>query len=367
MAYWKLKTNQSSSYLASKELMENLKGIVTGTITTVAGLDTTYLVAGDCYTIGTGPTSGMYYSLADPAGSTTITTWSMRKYHYAKGQSSGYGANRKLFFKFDDTYGFRMHSSEPSENNHFPHSGNGTTTTNGSTSDGNYNDSHGVSSLTEMHIIINDTTFLVWCTSSQQSTGDVYWFMLQDLEYMPTVDPYYETADSDYAPIVAGMAFMKDVIFNDNNTNTTSTDNGNMWAMSSWKDTGGTARNSSYSFSSFTHRTAGTGAGLNMYIIPPMSVEFRSMDDASGTVYPLIPMTFAGNQHQTNEQQNTRAWSKAMNVYRTSDDIASFDRIQVGSTYYKVFRMMPSGNHNATGTGSVHKACMAFPENNVPF
>ena len=33
MAYWKLKTNQSSSYLASKELMENLKGIVTGTIT----------------------------------------------------------------------------------------------------------------------------------------------------------------------------------------------------------------------------------------------------------------------------------------------------------------------------------------------
>ena len=78
-------------------------------------------------------------------------------------------------------------------------------------------------------------------------------------------------------------------------------------------------------------------------------------------------MTFAGNHHQTNEQQNTRAWSKAMNVYRTSDDIASFDRIQVGSTYYKVFRMMPSGHYNATGTASVHKACMAFPENNVPF
>ena len=123
MAYWKLKTNQSTSYLASKELMENLKGIVTGSITTVGGLDTTYLVAGDCYTIGTGPTAGIYSSLADPAGSTTITTWSMRKYHYAKNQSSGFQSNRKLFFSFDDTYGFRMYSCEPSNNNHFPHSG----------------------------------------------------------------------------------------------------------------------------------------------------------------------------------------------------------------------------------------------------
>lgn len=103
---------------------------------------------------------------------------------------------------------------------------------------------------------------------------------------------------------------------------------------------------------------------------PPQSSVF-SVPTTNGTGTILHPCVYisswTGQATNTNSLDDTRVSGQLLNFYRIADNFGTYkhgDRIQVGSDYYRVIKGHKTGirlQHNATEC-----ACYAVPENSIP-
>ena len=164
---------------------------------------------------GTNATAGMYHTISAGYSTSTNGYVTFYKKHYATGQTSGYTPSYKIMINVDAADGWRVHVYDDNGNNITPTHGvnngmGGTTTAAYNRIGGGYG-----SELHQMHIIANDTTFMMKVSGSDAAGGgtdttrDHGWFVLNDLEYAPTIDNWAYGVDDTYCPsVLVHSAFM---------------------------------------------------------------------------------------------------------------------------------------------------------------
>jgi hypothetical protein len=165
--YAKLVSSGNNTGTGTVAAMNNIRNILTGTITDANNLDSNGHNPGQSFITGSMPTTGIY-SIGGTTGTTTSYNGSgnftITKHHYAKGQSTGYTPSRKIQLNVDRDYSWRFTVFDSSSGNGHPWSNtshfwtNETSTTYRRTQIPPY-DSQMPSNWDEMHIIMNDTTF----------------------------------------------------------------------------------------------------------------------------------------------------------------------------------------------------------------
>tara|TARA_R100000152_G_C6780271_1_gene212825 strand:+ start:2423 stop:3538 length:1116 start_codon:yes stop_codon:yes gene_type:complete len=371
MAYWRLDPiNNSSTATITTNAVADLHNIFNGTHTAVSDLTSTSWNTGNCYTVGTVATSAMYQA-GTAGGSTTgnYSTWSSYfygadKFHYAKGQVSGYQPSREVRYYKDDTNKDRWRAFDSSGGNGIP--GNSVSQKwMASTSTGVGEIGASYMSQHIIHIIRNDTTFLIWQQVGTTGTADYAYFMIADLEFINGVDDFHFGNASNYCPTVCIAGVHEDTMLADPPTVQTDDDETRFGvSMAPNPDVAGIYRTPQWSDGNNFH--FGYQVNQNYYgsLWPKPLTSMHNLKNSAGDVYPLTPVFFDASNNATNNYSGTRQ-GKLMNVYRTTDNLDVGARIQVGSTYYRCLPLHPTGRE--TLILAPKRSTYAFPENNVAY
>jgi len=371
MAYWRLDpVNDSSTATITSNAVADLHNIFNGTHTAVSDLTSSSWHVGNCYTVGTVATSGMYQA-GSHSGSTsgTYTGWSSAftgadKFHYAKGQVSGYQPSRQVTYNKDNTNKDRFRSFNPAGGNGLP----GNTTAQkwmASTTTGVGEIGASYMQFSIIHIIRNDTTFLIWCQSGTTASADYAYFMIADLEFINGVDDFHYANTTNYCPTITVAGVHEDTMLADPPTVQTDDDETRFGVgMAPNPDVGGVYRHPQWSDGNNFH--FGYQVSQNYYgsLWPKPMTSMNNLKNSAGDVYPLTPVFFDASNNATNNYSGTRQ-GKLMNVYRTTDNLDIGARIQVGSTYYRCLPFHPTGRE--TLVLAPKRSTYAFPENNVAY
>ena len=332
---------------------------------------------------GTNPTSGMYHTISAGYSTATNGTVTFYKKHYATGQTSGYTPSYKIMINVDGYDGWRVHVYDDNGSNITPT--NGVNNGMGGTSTAAYNRIGGGygSELHQMHIIANDTTFMMKVSGSDvagggnDTTRDHGWFVLNDLEYAPTIDNWAYGVDDTYCPSVlvhsAFMNVMDNPVPSETNVNYA-------WfgvGQPRYIDYNGVVRTALFSpANAIQHfgvdQTASYGYST---INPPPALNQEHFNVAGGDapIHQLTPVQFIGH-HSLRLAGVTTASAinknprrgRMMNMNRISDNAGEDgDVILEGSTRYRIFKPPKTGNWG--GYEADVNACYAFPEDNVPY
>ena len=332
---------------------------------------------------GTNATAGMYHTIS--AGYTTASngTVTFYKKHYATGQTSGYTPSYKIMINVDEADGWRVHVYDDNGNNITP--SNGVNNGMGGTSTAAYNRiGYGYGSyLHQMHIIANDTTFMMKVSGSDTAGGgtdttrDHGWFVLNDLEYAPTIDNWAYGVDDTYCPSVlvhsAFMNVMDNPIPSETNANYAHFGVG----QPRYIDYNGVVRTALFApANAILHFGVDQQASQAYSTInppPALNQEHFNVSGGDAPIHQLTPVQFIGH-HSLRLAGVTTASAinknprrgRMMNMYRISDNAGEDgDVILEGSTRYRIFKPHKCGYQ--FGYESDVNACYAFPENNVPY
>ena len=332
---------------------------------------------------GTNPTSGIYHTIS-ATGSITNGSVTFYKKHYATGQTSGYTPSYKIVINCDPSDGWRVNVYDDNGANSTPVSH--TSVGMGGNTNASYNRIAGAygSYLHQMHIIANDTTFMMKVSGDGVSGGgtdttrDHGWFVLNDLEYAPTIDNWAYGVDDTYCPSVlihsAWMNVMDNPVPSETNSNYCHFGVG----QPRYIDKNGTVRTGTFDAYNAIYHYGLEQTASQQYstISPPPALNQEHFNVAGGDapIHQLTPVQFIG-QHSlrlaaaastaTAINKNPRR-GRMMNMYRISDDAGQDgDVILEGSTRYRIFKPHKCGYFH--GYESDVNACYAFPEANVPY
>jgi|TARA_R110002074_G_scaffold63044_11_gene151474 hypothetical protein len=404
MSYWKLKVASgmgvNNNAASATNLWANLAGIINGSITATSGLATTNpgWDAGQCYTIGTAPSSGIYTATATGAFThSNVYYWygavDITKNHYAHGQVSGFTPQHKLTIGSSGGTTAASATANGFKPDYKQKNGTITAPKAGSSShnwtSGNVNSIGVAASNTapsgslhqgdELYLIVNDTTlFMAYVNagiSSSVTNQDVATLMMSDFEFVSEIDTYMYGANDQNYPGCYTWTYVKDNLMEDAGTTagTTTGDhymgtvrhqylNAGAWQTRASSVVNHEATTGSSSTSQYYGYRASPNI-LNPMLSPPAAERQFATANASGTVHSLNPMTYIGKgSHTTHGDPATR---RLMNTYRTTDNFGMGDRLQHGSNYYRCFRYHNCGNNIAQS--STQRAIIAFPENNVAY
>ena len=333
---------------------------------------------------GTNASLGMYHTIT--VGYTTAANGyvSFYKKHYATGQTSGYTPSYKIVINVDAADGWRVTVYDDNGGNPTPSSS--TAVGMGGTTNATYNRIGGGygNLLHEMHIIANDTTFMMKVTGDGVSGGgtattrDHGWFVLNDLEYAPTIDNWAYTIDDTYCPSVLMHCAWMNVMDNPIPTETNSNYCHFGVGQPRYIDYNGVVRTAEFSAYNASYHFGLDIVANRQYstISPPpaLNQEHFNVSGGDAPIHQLTPVQFIG-QHSlrlaaaastaTGINKNPRR-GRMMNMYRISDNAGNDgDVILEGSTRYRIFKPHKCGYH--FGYESDINACYAFPEDNVPY
>jgi len=332
---------------------------------------------------GTNPTSGMYHTISASGNSTSGQVIFYKK-HYATGQTSGYTPSYKFIINVDSSDGWRVNVYDDNGSNSTPTAApsNGI----GGTTNATYNRVGGAygSNLHEMHIIANDTTFMMKVTGDgvtgggTATTRDHGWFVLNDLEYAPTIDNWAYGVDDTYCPSVivhsAWMNVMDNPIPSETNSNYCHLGVG----QPRYIDHNGTVRTATFNaYNATSHYGLEHTANIQYSTInpsPALNQEHFNVSGGDAPIHQLTPVQFVGQHSLRNASgvgvatainKNPRR-GRMMNMYRISDNAGNDgDVILEGSTRYRIFKPHKCGYY--VGYEADVNACYAFPEDNVPY
>ena len=333
---------------------------------------------------GTNATSGMYYNISAGYSSPTHGHVTFYKKHYATGQTSGWTPSYKIVINVDSSDGWRVNVYDDNGSNSTPTSNvsvgmGGTTAAAYNRVGGGYG-----SNVHEMHIIANDTTFMMKVSGHDAagggtaSTRDHGWFVLNDLEYAPTIDNWAYGIDDTYCPSVLVHSAWMNVM--DNPIPSKATSNYAHFGVGQprYIDHNGVVRTAEFNAynGSFQFGLDVTANRQYSTISPPpaLNQEHFNVSGGDAPIHQLTPVQFIG-QHSlrlaasaataTAINKNPRR-GRMMNMYRISDNAGNDgDVILEGSTRYRIFKPHKCG-YQFGYEGDVN-ACYAFPEANVPY
>ena len=397
-----LKPTTSATSSGARYLIEAIYNIVVNNYT-IAQTSTTSINHGMSYIAGTRPTSTTYTTLSShtPMMQSFQDNYSNNGYcsfykkSYAYGQGSGaanssYTPFRTIQLSYGDApyagststgyphygRGFRCNMGASNFANFAPYNSSNNVHTwgthhGGTTSDttGGYRiGNDGMNDLDSIHMIVNDTTFMIMVVSSGSPTQqDQGWFCVSDLEHNGTYDNHIHSSFPTYCPTPVMWSSWQDVMSNPTLTSNASVPHWGMY-MPQYVDQEGMLRNSTYSD---TNDQYGWGDQYTTYADAPSTfpaprTNVYSMKGTGGEdIHPLVPLQYSPHMDGTSFYGDPRQ-GRIMNVYRTSNN--SFDRGDVildGSTRYRAFKTHKTGH--ADKTSAFQNATYAYPEDNVPF
>lgn len=400
--YVYLKPTTSSGSAGARYLIEAIYNIVVNDYSIVS-TDSTYINHGMSYIAGSRPSSTTYTSISGhtPMMQSAQDSYSNNGYcsfnkkSYATGQGVGaanaaYTPSRTIQVSYGVApyvnstnaswphyaRGFRCNMGASNFANFAPwnHSSNVHTwgyDPGGSTSDtsaGFKIGNDGMNDLDSIHMIVNDTTFMILVVSSGTPTAqDQGWFCVSDLEHNGTYDNFAHSSFPTYCPTPVMWSSWQDVMSNPTLTANASTPTWGMY-MPQYVDQEGMLRNSVHSDANDQY---GWGDQSTTYadvssIFPAPRTNVYSMKGTGGEdIHPLVPVQYSPHMDGTNFNGDPRQ-GRLMNVYRTSNN--SFDRGDVildGSTRYRAFKTHKTGH--ADKASAIQNATYAYPEDNVPF
>lgn len=334
---------------------------------------------------GTNATSGIYHTISTSYSGTTSASVTFYKKHYATGQTSGFTPRYKIVINVDPSDGWRVNVYDDNGNNSTPTSG--TNVGIGGNTNASYNRVCGGwgREVKAIHMIANDTTFMFKVSGSEgfgdggtDQDRDHGWFVLNDLEYSPTIDNWAYGVDDTYCPSVivhsAWMNVMDVSIPSETNSNYCHFGVG----QPRYIDKDGVVRTAEFYPHNATYHFGVDQTPARQYstISPPpaLNQEHFNVSGGDAPIHQLTPVQFIG-QHSlrlaaaqstaTAINKNPRR-GRMMNMYRISDNAGDDgDVILEGTTRYRIVKPHKTGFH--FGYEADVNACYAFPEDNVPY
>ena len=400
--YVYLKPTVSSTSSGARYLIEAIYNIVVNDYS-IASTSSSYINHGMSYIAGTRPSSTTYTSVS---GHTPMMQSFQDNYYnngycsfykksYATGQGAGaanaaYTPSRTIQL----SYGIAPYVGSTSTS--FPHYGRGFRCNMGASNFANFapwnnsnnvhlwGNSHGGSSsdtssgyrighdgmnnLDSIHMIVNDTTFMILVVSDGTPTAqDQGWFCVSDLEHNGTYDNHAYSSFPTYCPTPVMWSQWQNVMSNP----TLTADSTPQWGMymPQYVDQEGVLRNSGAVYDTDDRYMWGDQQAVyddQCSIFPAPRTNVYSMKGTGGEdIHPLVPLQYSPHMDGVNFYGDPRQ-GRLMNVYRTSNN--SFDRGDVildGSTRYRAFKTHKTGH--ADKASAIQNATYAYPEDNVPF
>lgn len=400
--YVYLKPMVTSSSAGARYLIEAIYNIVVNDYT-IASTNSTYINHGMSYIAGSRPTNTTYTSITNhtPMEQSFQDNYSNNGYcsfnkkSYATGQGSGaanaaYTPSRTIQVSYgvapyggstSTTYphyarGFRCNMGASNFANFGPWNSSTNVHTWGSAHGGTTSDTtsgykvghDGMDNLDSIHMIVNDTTFMIMVVSSGSPTSqDQGWFCVTDLEHNGTYDNFAHSSFPTYCPTPVMWSQWQNVMSNPTLTANTSTPIWGMY-MPQYMDRNGVLRNSVHSDENDAYGWGDQSTTYNYApsIFPMPRTNLYSMKGTGGEdIHPLVPLQYSPHMDGTSFYGDPRH-GRLMNVYRTSNN--DFDRGDVildGSTRYRAFKTHKTGH--ADKASALQNATYAYPEDNVPF
>ena len=397
-----LKPMNTGAANGPRYLIEALYNIVVNNYT-IAQTSTAAINHGMSYIAGSRPTNTTYTSISGhtPQQQSAQDNYNLNGYcsfnkkSYATGQGSGaanaaYTPSRVI----QVSYGIAPYAN--STHSGYPHWGRGFRCNMGSSNFGNfapYNNSSnvhnwgtahgghssntssgyrvgedGINGLDSIHMIVNDTTFMIMVVSSGSPTEqDQGWFCVSDLEHNGTYDNHAHSSFATYCPTPVMWSQWQNVMSNPTLTSNSVYPQWGMY-MPQYVDQEGMLRNST---NADEHDAYGWGDQSTTYAdacstFPAPRTNVYSMKGTGGEdIHPLVPLQYSPHMDHGSFYGDPRQ-GRIMNVYRTSNN--SFDRGDVildGSTRYRAFKTHKTGH--ADKVSALQNATYAYPEDNVPF
>tara|TARA_B100001057_G_C22871063_1_gene958875 strand:+ start:12604 stop:13770 length:1167 start_codon:yes stop_codon:yes gene_type:complete len=332
---------------------------------------------------GTNPTSGIYHTISASGGSASGQVIFYKK-HYATGQTAGYTPSYKIIINVDAADGWRVNVYDDNGNNSTPTSS--TSVGIGGNTNAGYNRVGGAygAAVKAIHMIANDTTFMFKVSASEgfynggtDTDRDHGWFVLNDLEYAPTIDNWAYSVDDTYCPSVlihsAWMNVMDNPVPAETNSNYAHFGVG----QPRYIDYNGVVRTAEFSphNANFHFGVDHTSSRQYSTISPPpaLNQEHFNVSGGDAPIHQLTPVQFIGHHSlrlagittATAINKNPRR-GRMMNMYRISDNAGDDgDVILEGTTRYRIVKPHKCGY--VYGYEADVNACYAFPEDNVPY
>jgi hypothetical protein len=356
----------------------------------ISQTDPSYINHGTSFISGTRPTAGIYLAKSAQTAYTSANgSWcSFYKKHYGTGQgSTGYLPQRTINVAYGEAYysnytphslndyGFRLNVGTKDYSNFYPNTDSwnthnwssytSTTTNTGSCRVG-YD---GMNDLSAIHMIVNDTTFMMVVQSSGTSTQiDQGFWCTNDLEHNATYDNFAYDGNSNYCPTPTVWACQGNYMEYATPTVSARVDCCFGVCNQQYMDRFGTYRNTAMhdSASEYHWGSHTTSYGDYPMIEPRGKNNVMQLSGPAGeTLHQLVPVQYNGHSDPTDDQGDPRR-GRFMNFYRTSNnEFNNGDVLLDGTIRYRVFKCHKTGN-NAQESSS-QNACYAFPEDNVPF
>jgi len=357
----------------------------------ISQTNATYINHGTSFISGTRPTTGTYTGQTSSSGYPSAAGHWCRFYkkHYGTGQGdAGYAPQRAIGVAYGPAYynnytswpynyyGFRLNVMTKDIGNSFPQSHTGNyhnwssyTTSSTSVSGDTRIGYDGMNDLSAIHMIVNDTTFMMVVQSSGTSTTiDQGFWCTNDLEHNAAYDNFAYNGNNNYCPTPTVWAMQGDYM---EYATPTSSSRGNSCfgvCNQQYMDRFGTYRNSQVSDrDSYYHWGSHTTQYSDYPMIEPRAKNnIMQLSGPSGeTLHQLVPVQYVGHNDPSDDQGDPRR-GRFMNFYRTSNnEFNNGDVILDGTTRYRVFKCHKTGNN--AQESSTQNACYAFPEDNVPF
>lgn len=400
--YVYLKPQSTGGSAGARYLIEAIYNIVVNNYT-IAQTSATYINHGMSYIAGTRPTSTTYTTVT---GHTPMMQNNQDNYNnngycsfykksYATGQGSGaanaaYTPSRVIQVSYgiapfvltsSSSYGhygrgFRCNMGASNFANFGPYDnstnvhnwGNNHGGTTSDTSSGYKIGHDGMNDLDSIHMIVNDTTFMIMVVSSGSPTAqDQGWFCVSDLEHNGTYDNYAYSSFPTYCPTPVMWSQWQNVMSNPTLSSNATTPQWGMY-MPQYVDQEGALRNSGHGDTNDQYGWGDQSTTMDdaPSTFPAPRTNVYSMKGTGGEdIHPLVPLQYSPHMDGTSFYGDPRQ-GRLMNVYRTSNN--SFDRGDVildGSTRYRAFKTHKTGH--ADKASALQNATYAYPEDNVPF
>lgn len=379
MAYCKIVLNTGSTLVYATDAFNIITDIIDGTIDSQSDLTgssySTGVNLGASTYAGTKPTAGIYSIEQFNSGGSGSSDWYVstyiKKYHYAKNQVSGFDPFQHIWLETEDNRGFRWTVADSAGNLKVPTASRNRYWTQYN-NDANWKVSdETMDSIANIHVICNDTTLAIWVEyNGTDANGEVAWMAVTDHEFRQTIDTYMHAAEATWYPGSAHWGLWINTLQADAGDTVGSA--ADMHAHGSSKiifldAAGSTWRVPDVNDENSHHWYPGTTEHHGYPTMNPAPyLNVRSTKASSGDVHQLVPIHYVGQHNDVVTSADADPeFARIMNWYRTSDNLAIGTRLQSGSDFYRVFRGWNCGTSDPND--ATQKACVAFPENNVPY
>jgi hypothetical protein len=364
--------SNGASEVSFADFLNDVAGILNGTITTTSQLNSSTCNIGDSEIEGSLPTAGLYTVGTVSTGA--IDFLPITKKHYAANGSFEPIVN--LNIRATTTGGPSLHHTDA----------NGANTLNGLTyptrgASSPIKITKNWSQCYQIDLWIGDTGIMMAAQGSTLGFGAsagswTSWMaMWCDFSYVAGYDDSAFAANSGYYPgaivTTGGIGLSSFGAATDTNSSAHTVD----IARANYRRPGGLFVNSTASSGGSTQHHYGNIIAteylpLDPLLLPPAQKRVYEIQTAAGTGTILYPCqylsSFTGTTPNTATGEDTRD-GQMLNLYRVADNFGSpknGDRLQVGADYYRVIKAHKTGNRSQHT--STECACYAVPENSIP-